>query len=274
MYPQEEAVAQLRSCGFFKAIGCGIFAAIVGIATYSVTNLNLTIANISVNGQPTTEGDQEYIAVLAGLALGIYVGVNLYEWCCGKDEVKKQNCQAPTGSYYRQIDCNRFKYVVFGASRYSNTSWDNNNTDPAQAMTPTPVLRFSVPDIGQQSEIRAMIACVENGNTVEIYPHGKEEIFQTSSGPLQVDWLVAPPEKVTLNPDFATISPVSVKVPTNAQHLVYDWQISPPNRIQAHPNSSNTEVEFTQTGRAIIRVTDLDNCTGESQTLSFTTIVE
>ena len=267
-FNDQDGGPQLRSCDFFEALGCGLLATIVGIVVTVVMVVLLIWSIIIVTTNPDEPheltGDAKVnFSVLASLALGIYVGINVYDWCCGRDEVPVQVCAPPNLATYQANGCNEFTYRVSGPSNYSFTTWSNWNTSPSSATTPTPVLKLSVPSQNILSVINANISCVQNGTTVNIFPWHDELIF-SDNNPSFMYWTSPPPTTYKLNGPPLTLS-------VNASHvnLPLNWSVSPQYGYTINTSESSAVFTFSGTGQRTINVRTT-NCAGELLSISHT----
>ncbi|MFT6337885.1 MAG: hypothetical protein ACI86M_003188 [Saprospiraceae bacterium] len=267
----------LRGCNFFEAIGCALLALVVGtiIAAGVAALILLATFKVIINGvvQNVNTKSQEDLAFIAALAGFIFTGVNVYEWCCGRDDVPEQICEGPTGAAYIQTGCNEFVYRVFGPSDYGLTVWDNDNTDPAEATTPNPRLKLSVPSFGDPSVLIARIACLIDGSTVEIFDWKEDETFELDDNPFPLVWEDAPPTNATYIPNFTL--PYFISVNTSSTDIfTYTWSITSPHTIDGGVHDSNAKIKFNSSGLATTTVIVLDNCTGISESISGQTQIQ
>ena len=293
---QTEGNVELRGCNFFEAIGCGLLALIVGAIVFVVAGVVVLLASIIFtdsdgNSTRVTGDDQINLAALAGFALGIYVGIKIYKWCCGRDEVPEQECFAPTGSSYIQTDCNQFVYRIFGPSNYGATEWgpqecQNENTNPLSAITPTPRFQFSVPAFGDPSTICARVSCLSNGTTVEIFEWGPETMtFVSDVDYFPMLWVNAPPQTFTYQsytniPDgdivFENLIYASVNTPST-DVMTYNWTINNPHIIVSGGGSNDNFATIKLTTPNIdltTLVTATNTCLIETESLLVKTIIQ
>lgn len=254
-----------RSCGFFEAILCGIAALIVGIVITAGVIVIITGSLFTVNGNEVTGQDKEDFALLAGLALGITVGVNFYDWCCGKDEIPTQDCSPPTNHYYIEKTCGYYDYTIWGKSKYSATSWTNTNVTPATATTSKPTLQLQVINSGQPSTLEATIACVESGSSVEFFDYDQTLTFVSGTAMFSISWNQSPPSSFdfTARKD-ANFIYISVNGP-DAGIYKYTWSISSPHSINGRKEA---EIWIRSGTDANVYLTVLNTCTNTSANLN------
>lgn len=276
---------QLRGCNWYQAILCGLTALIVGGVVFVVVGAVVLIATVFFDGREVTGGEKESLAVLAGFALGIHVGINVYEWCCRMFDEDDQECRPPTGSSYIAVDCNQFSYRVFGPSYYGTTQWDNVNTNPASTITPFPVIGINIPDYGEISEIAATIACVQNAETVHIYSWDDALTFESGESYFPLAWNSQPPfsynfggDGIGIEGDYddANIIHASLLTP-NTNELTYSWHVNFPHEIIGGGNADDNWVTIritTDNPNLTTGVTVTNTCTGESNSLSQTTLIQ
>ncbi|MEO1627519.1 MAG: hypothetical protein AAFV25_20375 [Bacteroidota bacterium] len=275
-YQVSEAGAQLRGCNFWRALGCGIWATLVGAVVSGGSALLFAAQLIDIVSDLffLTDQEAEIVVNLSLLALGIKSGIDVYKRCCDDEPVESQDCFTPTGAVIKQVDCDSIEYTIFGASRYSNTIWGNRNTSPDSAMTEIPTLRFAVPDPSAGSFMRATIACVADERTVEIFNFNRLESFEFDAGPIRLQWETPPPAALADDILSRGAFTVSVNSPRDTRHLEYEWSITPPHLIDSRAGNNTAVIQFLGSGTAETTVTLTNICTGETATLSATTQIE
>lgn len=266
MFYSERNNIELRDCNFWESLGCGLLALTVGVIITSVVSLVvlIKITGIIINGnEDELPKDTLLITTLGLLALGIVVGVSVYEWCCGKDEVPEQNCKAPTGSFYTSLGCNDYRVTLFGPSSYGTTQWSNTNTNPGTTTTQTPSLRFSVPNLGSPSIINApIVACLSSGTSVELFSYGPEnQTFIYNSPTPTIIWGQSPPSTATVNTTY------NVSVSTAGNGIV-SWSVSPFGGMVMSTGTSSGNLIFWTSGQKTVTATITDNCTGQNASVS------
>ncbi len=258
----------LRDCNLLEAIGCGLLALLVGAVVFVVAGVIVLLATVTVHNPDGTSNtmtgkDKENFAAFAGFALGIIAGINVYKWCCGKDEVPEQKCKKPTGSVYTSLGCNDFRVTLFGPSSYGATEWRNTNTNPATATTQTPSLRFSVPNLGSPSTILApMVACLSSGSSLEIFSYPAEsQTFTYNSPTPTIIWGQSPPSTATVNTTY------NVSVSTAGNGIV-SWSVSPFGGMVMSTGAGSGNLKFWTSGQKTVTATITDNCSGQNASVS------
>ena len=258
----------LRDCNLLEAIGCGLLALVVGAVVFVVAGVIVLLATVTVHNPDGTTNtmtgkNKENFAAFAGFALGIIAGINVYKWCCGKDEVPEQQCKKPTGSVYTSLGCNDFRVTLFGPSSYGATEWSNTNTNPATATTPTPSLRFSVPNLSSPSIINApMVACLSSGSSLEIFSYGPEtQTFTYNSPTPTIIWGQSPPSTATVSTTY------NVSVSTAGNGIV-SWSVSPFGGMVMSTGAGSGNLIFWTSGQKTVTATITDNCTGQNASVS------
>ena len=273
-YYSDESIqmAEVRGCNFWQALECGAYAVAGGLTLAFLAGAGIKII---ISGMELLPEEQDLIRNLAELATAIYVGITIYDFCCSKYGVEEQECIDISGFTYRQSDCNEFVITLFGPSDYGATEWRNDNTNPSNTITDVPQLRFTVPGFGFASGILAFVSCRQDANTVELFQFGTETlIFKSNNNIFPLEWISAPPSIATYDPsNFSFPTSVALDVP-GSQQYVYSWSISEPHQIEWESNSARALIQFQRVGEAITTVTVTDNCTGQIETLSATTIIE
>ena len=261
-YQDAKEKGNKMGCNFFEGLGCFLLATIVAIIG-TIVGIILFIGAIVIGpdgGGPL--GDDQ--AALLALALGIYLGYNFYKWCCGKDEVDKQDCKAPTASILKPISCNSFRYTITGPSNYSNTNWTNSNLTPATASTTTPSLVLSVFN-NDPLAIHAEIACVEDATTAILFVWDDTPTFDIP-GNITLAWVNSPQSAVPVG----TWSSLKVNTP-NGVPYTYQWTISNGNYITGSGNS--VLAKYINVGYSNVNVQVTNTCTNQVQMLSGGTYV-
>ncbi len=259
---------QNRSCNFWEALGCGLLAITVGLVLTAV-GVILAIGTwvfIDENGKEqefsdTKETISDTAAVLFWLSLGVYAGLNVYDWCCGKDKVPQQTCLPPNMASYTSNGCNNFTYRISGPSKYGATNWLNNNTNPSIATTPNPTLRLSVPSFGNSSQMRAQIACLSSGSSGTIFPWNRAETFSYNAPQPSIQWAQAPPNNAFTNTDY------SIAIYAYGNGVVY-FTVTPFGGIVNTTGNSYGNLRFFTSGTKTVTATIFDSCTGLSNSVS------
>jgi len=278
--------AQARMCNFWEAIGCGALALLVGTVVAIAAGFVVAIATIFItdkDGNRTEVKDKELqnnISILAGFALGLTAGVNVYNWCCGQDEVEEQDCDELEGAVITQTDCNEFVYRLFGPSNYGDTEWKNENTDPSNIITPYPTLRFSVPTLGEESHIFAKATCIPGPSSLEIFEWKEDETFDSDVDLFPLEWSKAPPatwDYVEDEEDYwDNYYIVRVNTP-NGDAFNYTWSINSPHEIIGGGTSWDNQAEVwvgSSQGEVIITCTAENTCLNQTDVITGTTTIQ
>lgn len=129
-------------------------------------------------------------------------GVSFYTWCCDAlygEEIAE--CGDPTGCWYNELGCNYYNINVVGPGLYTITNWNNDNTNPSTAITPTPRLNVSIPDINKVSIIQGNVLCTdENGNSNKNFAF-KRQIGGSQPFPIPL-WGNSPPANAIKNQSY------------------------------------------------------------------------
>ncbi len=253
----------MRGCGFFKKLGCFALSLIVAVIG-TVIGIIIFTGAVVTNGDKSGTLSQDQSEFLA-LALGIYLGFNFYKWCCGKDDVEEQVCEAPTGAILQPTTCDGFRYTIYGPSTYGLTDWTNTNLDPGSDQTPTPSINLSVIDPNEDLAIYAEIACLESGSSAVLYTWDDEPEFEVP-GNINLSWVTYPPSAA----QQGSWHPLKVSTP-NSSLFTYEWTVSNNNVINGTGNS--VMVKFINSGYANITVKVTNTCTGQVQVISAGTFV-
>ncbi len=115
MYKFQDSEGISRSCGnFWEKLLCGTLGAIVFIITIPFTMfliaslIRITITDGNGNTTPVPQGDQSGFSALIGAAIGVALGVGMYNWCCSWFDDNLPSCYRPTGSTLRELSCGAF----------------------------------------------------------------------------------------------------------------------------------------------------------------------
>ena len=278
----DNGTLELRDCNRMEGLLCMVLGTIVGVGVFAAVFGVLLAATVTVNGVLVTE--LNFFALIA-VAVGVYAGIEFYDWCCswfGNDEGNTQICDPPTGNYTKKLDCNSFRVTIFGPSEYGATQWNNTNTLPAQIITPTPVLVFSVGQPGNESEFNAQVTCVADPTDISIYTYTSLELMNVEEGEFDLLWVDTPPETLEFegdpngnNPIFYNIFSVSVNTPSNNDIYSYEWNVDSPHYFLSGAGSKDNSatVKCVTTGSVTTSVTVTNNCTGQIEILSAQTII-
>jgi len=282
-YDNTENALALRSCDFWEAIACRLLSHIVATTVGSVLGSLLLLSEFTVtdgngNTAPIDREDQNAFSVIVALAVGIYVGISVYDWCCKRNEIPEQVCEDPEGVIITQNDCNEFIYRVWGPSSYNATEWNNMNTNPSSINTPTPKLTFSVPSLGDESMMSARITCVGSGSAVSFYAHNNDITFESDTDYFPLEWATSPPNVFILSSDFsfANLITANVNIPTS-DAITYSWSVNSPHTIvsggTANDNFVNIQVNNANID-LVTSVTATNNCSNETESISATTLIQ
>lgn len=281
----ESNEASLRGCNFWEGLGCALLALIVGtvIAVGAAALILAATVKIIIDGvlQPANTKVQEDLAFIAALAGFIFSGVNVYKWCCGRDEVPVQICEAPTGATYMQTGCNEYVYRIFGPSDYEFTQWENVNTNPDEATTSSPRLKFSVPSFGDLTKVFARVSCMADGSTIEAFEWQDNITFESDVDLFPLFWSQAPPanilggSEIIGEPDLASSVLINVKVNTPSNQIMkYQWEVNEPHLIVngGGTNENYATINLGLNSQTLItRVRAINTCLNETESLTYTT---
>lgn len=284
-----DSESELKNCTFWQGVLCASLALIVTVTISTIFFFLSFIGNVTYTDPDgnviyAEEGSSQGFITLIGFAIGIYAGIKMYDWCCSwfeEGEDLQDSCERPTGHFYKLLDCDEYEYRIFGPSEYGNTEWLNNNTDPEVATTPTPILRFTVPDQGNESQINATVSC-RSDEGIDLFAYNQAITLVSATDDFNLAWQTAPPSNhvleqfVTPEGELFTMNStvqVSVNVPYNGQYN-YNWSINSPYVISGSTTSSSAALVFTGPGTAVTNVTVENVCTGEVQSLSATTTIQ
>jgi hypothetical protein len=262
----------LRGCNFLEAIGCGFLAILGFILVSAIIILTLNVFGISTDDpddypDDTVDGEYSEEAEMAMLAIGYYVGIDIFAWCCGLNKIKEQECLPPAGAFYTSHGCNDFSYTIFGPSNYGRTVWSGNtNTTPPSDVTSTPSRRFRVPNSGVASNMIASIACLSGGTNMTLFSWSRAENFVYNSTSF-IEWNQSPPNTANVNTNY------NISVNTSGNGIVV-WNVTPFGGIvmSSGPNSGN--VKFWTSGQKTVSATITDPCTNQSVSVSKTVFVQ
>ena len=282
---------ELRDCNFWEKLGCGILAVTIGLALTAVGILLALGTSVFVDeeGNMHEFGDtQQDIAdvatVLFWLTVGYYVGTSFYDWCCGKNDIPEQECLPPTMASLTQLGCNEFRYRVTGPSNYGATEWMNQNTDPASATTMTPTLRFSIPTLGVESNIDALIACLEDGQNSAFFAWKEDILIESDVDYFPLGWNTSPPPSFTYQDnsnvpqgDFGFDNFIYVVLNTPSNNVMsYIWSVNAPHSILAGGGTNDNFATIKITTPNVNLTTNVEatnNCLNETDEITaFTTI--
>ena len=278
-YDFQEGLPELRGCNFWRGLACGLLSLAVASIITSIAAVLVTLNFIRVFIKDQLNGGDGEIngflaAQLSLLALGIVVGVSTYLWCCNKDDIEKQICEAPTGATYLQTDCNEFEYRIFGPSNYENTQWNNINTNPINLITPKSILRFSVPEFGNPSSLVATTTCVVDGSTVNVFPWSESVTFESETDVFPLQWNVAPPQSHTFQTSNNIIN-VSVNTSPYSEFLNYTWSVNPPHIITGGGNDNSISIKIMSSPGFLVTDVQVENtCLNLSESLSAITEIQ
>lgn len=278
-YSMDDDGARDADCNFFKALGCGIlFVAIVvvillaiwALLVWALSAITAAGGTIIVNGV-TAEALAGATAIEAILFLIFDEFIpswtkSFFEWCCGKKE--ERVCSAPIGSHVQEIGCNRFRYTIFGPGNYSTTIWNNTNTTPNAAISPSPSLVVSIPSIGIASSFKAAISCIAlPSGDVSNFEWDETVLLSSDTDFPALEWASAPPQEASLKDLELGDSEIELSViPANNALYTYAWEVTGEAGIEG--SDYNAFLDVWDVGLIGVSVTVTHKCTGESKKLS------
>lgn len=265
-FPQNNGLLStidFRNCNFWQALICGTFSVVVGAvagvllweigswAEHSVFFLGVRI----LSGTPAR--------IVISVAVGIYTAVSMYNLCCSWWN-NTLPCGMPQGLGVRVLACNLYELVVYGTgSGALSYSWNNVNTNPAIAVTQSPVLSVSIPDPGQLSLIRVTTICSNE------QPFSNEwERVLTSNEPGVIGWAVIPPTEASVGQTI----PVAVSANVSFPYML-SWSASfGAGVVSTGMHTAN--VTLWASGTVTVTATLSNTCGGQPVSISRTITVK
>ncbi len=278
-FSTENGTLELRDCSKLEGLLCIVLGVIVGAVVTAAVVVVLASSVVTLNGVVLTGAAALNFYALLGVGIGVYAGIEFYDWCCswfGNDEGNTQICDPPTGHYTKKLDCNSFRVTIFGPSEYDATEWNNSNTVPAHIITNTPNLVFSVEQPGEESEFNAMVTCIADPTDISIYSYSSLELMSVEEGEFDLLWVEAPPATLEFEGDpngynriINNTFSVSVNTPNNNIYS-YEWNVDSPHYFLSGASSKDNSatVKCVTTGTVTTSVTVTNNCTGQVETIS------
>lgn len=256
-----------RTCdSFWETLGCGAFGVLVGtVVAVTVTVLVVALAgNCTIDGQPAP---CQLLGFIAGVLVGIHLGVASYDWCCTWNDVDL-DCRAVQNLHPIFAKCNEFIIRAFGAGDdATGFAWSGTNASFASTMTIEPEVRITVPDLDESTTVNVIASC-SDGTTLATYSETFELSNLTGSAPPPLAWGYEPPDGAN---QFDEIEVAVVTGSTEQYEL--SWSVSTGGSITpTGPFSAN--VLFWNTGSITITATLTNTCTGETSSISKTVEVK
>lgn len=266
---QTNLIEVRSSCeGFWQNLVCGtgggIVAGVVGVAV-GIWKWGKSIFTGEKDGK-----DVELIEALYQIykiAVDMWnVGVSFYDWCCDTLYNDLENCGAPTGCWKSDLGCNSHELNIVGPGLYTITTWGTNiNTNPTNALTPTPRLVVSVPNPQNLSRILGDVTCTDDGgNSQEAF-----DFFRQVGTNYQLPtpyWNNSPPSSGSVGQSFQ----FSVANAPGAVDL-YSISVTTTSGLSITPITSGMYYcTPTTSGTQTITVTYTHDCSGETSSLQKT----
>jgi len=197
---------ELRSSceNFWQKLLCGTGGVVVGTAVgvaVGIWKWGKAIYTGEIDGKEVSTIEALYRVYK--IAVDMWkLGVGFYEWCCeliGGEVVK---CGDPTGCWANELGCNDYMLNVVGPGLYTITNWNNDNTNPAVAITPEPRLRVSIPNFSVISIIQGNTLCTDlDGSSTKEFAFIRQ-IGGSQPFPTPV-WGYEPPSNANKNQSYS-----------------------------------------------------------------------
>lgn len=258
---------EVRGCNFFQVLLCATLSAVVGVASTAVSFVAALVGleAIGIAGEVQTfingvQVPQEVFAAVVAIITGIVATLHFYTWCCSWFN-HHIDCRKPENVHAFVTGCNEFRLNAWGAGDdVDSYVWNNQNTDPAFAVTQTSFLDVSVPNPGQPSFIDVYVVC-KNATPTDDF---KETMTLISgNAPCCLSWAVQPPSSASSGQTVQVVVLANLSGPN-----VLSWSVTGPASITS-TGAYTANVTFGSGYSTVTVTATLTNtCSGLSTSIS------